>query len=491
MKLAVIPARGGSKRIPRKNIKPFCGKPMIAWSIEAALESGCFDQVVVSTDDLDIADVARESGAQVPFMRPAELSDDHTGTIPVIQHAVEWYKSQGHAVELVCCLYATAPFVRADDISRGLHILNESGSDYAFSVTSYAFPIQRALRLTQQGRVEMFNPEHFNTRSQDLEEAWHDAGQFYWGMAEAWLKGAMIFSPNSAPVMLPRHRVQDIDTPEDWSRAELMFKVLLRAEEPTSVPSRLRSVRKYGFSAYAADSYFLFSDDAPLKAHLGYHAAKSGDQVAAVSLVWDIALDFLLEIAAKLPKDVTYVAPFAREATGDNAIAQALAAACVSFSGGNIDNDIVQVTRVFHTGADPMERLSLRAQFEGEVVTGERYMLVDDVTNMGGTLAELADYIQQAGGLIAGVVTLVNAGRLKSFRAEPKVIEKLQARYENEILNIFDIQPLALTANEAQYLVGFRTADEIRNRLAKARKEIHLRLRSKGIRWADECPDAD
>jgi N-acylneuraminate cytidylyltransferase len=230
MRLAVIPARGGSKRIPRKNIKEFCGKPMIAWSIEAAIRSGCFDQVVVSTDDAEIADVARQYGASVPFMRPAELSDDYTGTLPVIRHAIEWFNGQGQTVEQVCCLYATAPFVRVEDIQRGLQILEETGSDYAFSVTSYAFPIQRAIRLTEQGRVEMFSPEHFNTRSQDLEEAYHDAGQFYWGRASAWLQGKMIFSPDSAPVLLPRHRVQDIDTPDDWLRAEWMCKAMQQAK---------------------------------------------------------------------------------------------------------------------------------------------------------------------------------------------------------------------------------------------------------------------
>ncbi len=224
MKLAVIPARGGSKRIPRKNIKPFCGKPMIAWSIEAALRSACFDQVIVSTDDAEIAEVARKAGAQVPFTRPTTLSDDHTGTIPVIKHAIEWFQAQGHAPSQVCCLYATAPFVSVEDLRKGLAVLTETGCDYAFSVTSYAFPIQRAIRLTAENRVAMFNPEHFNTRSQDLEDAYHDAGQFYWGRAEAWCQGRIIFSPAAAPVVLPRHRVQDIDTPEDWTRAEWMFK---------------------------------------------------------------------------------------------------------------------------------------------------------------------------------------------------------------------------------------------------------------------------
>ena len=226
MKIAVIPARGGSKRIPRKNIKLFCGKPMIAWSIEAVRASGLFDHIVVSTDDAEIAEIAMVHGAEVPFMRPAALSEDHTATSPVVAHAIEWYREHGHMPDPVCCIYATAPFVTAADLLRGLQTLTDTGSDFAFSVTSYAFPIQRAIRLTNERRVEMYQPENFNTRSQDLEEAFHDAGQFYWGRAEAWLTGKPIFSTNAAPVILHRHRVQDIDTPEDWVRAEWMFKAL-------------------------------------------------------------------------------------------------------------------------------------------------------------------------------------------------------------------------------------------------------------------------
>jgi N-acylneuraminate cytidylyltransferase len=226
MNLAIIPARGGSKRIPRKNIKPFCGKPIIAWSIEAALASGCFDEVIVSTDDAEIAEVALQYGATVPFIRPTELSDDYTGTIPVVRHAIGWFNSLGKTVDKASCLYATAPFIGAEDIRRGLEILAGNECDYAFSVTSYPFPIQRAVRITDQERVEMFYPEHFNTRSQDLEAAFHDAGQFYWGHAEAWLQGRMIFGPSSMPVIVPRHRVQDIDTPEDWVRAEWLFKAM-------------------------------------------------------------------------------------------------------------------------------------------------------------------------------------------------------------------------------------------------------------------------
>jgi N-acylneuraminate cytidylyltransferase len=226
MRLAVIPARGGSKRIPRKNIRPFCGRPMIAWSIEAALRSDCFQQVVVSTDDDEIADVARAWGAGIPFKRPANLSDDHTATMPVVAHAIEWYQHHGDIPTHICCVYATAPFIRSEDLRTGLSLLEREGCDYVFPVTSYPFPVQRAIRITPERRVEMFNPEHFNTRSQDLEEAYHDAGQFYWGRSEAWLGKEPIFSSVAAPLVLPRYRVQDIDTLEDWETAERMFEAI-------------------------------------------------------------------------------------------------------------------------------------------------------------------------------------------------------------------------------------------------------------------------
>ena len=199
---------------------------MIAWSIEAAIQSGCFDRIIVSTDDAEIADVARVHGAEVPFFRPPELSDDHTGTLPVIAHAIQWQNDSGPSASQACCIYATAPFVQAEDLQRGLALLNSSDIDYAFSVTSYAFPIQRAIRITTDQRVEMFQPEKFNSRSQDLEEAWHDAGQFYWGHAAAWLAHKPIFSYKAIPIRLPRYRVQDIDTFEDWERAEWLFKAM-------------------------------------------------------------------------------------------------------------------------------------------------------------------------------------------------------------------------------------------------------------------------
>lgn len=226
MSLAVIPARGGSKRIPRKNIKPFHGKPMILWSIEAARASGCFERIVVSTDDAEIAELARGAGAEVPFMRPADLADDLTPTVPVIAHAIA---AVGHGDEPVCCIYATAPFVTADDIRRGRDVLAETGADYAMSATSFAFPVQRGVIKRAGGLIEMLHPEHNETRSQDLSEVYHDAGQFYWGRAEAWTAGRPIMSGRTAMVELPRHRVQDIDTPEDWARAEAMFAVQNRA----------------------------------------------------------------------------------------------------------------------------------------------------------------------------------------------------------------------------------------------------------------------
>jgi pseudaminic acid cytidylyltransferase len=226
MKIAIIPARGGSKRIPRKNIKDFCGKPMIAWSIIAAIESKCFDRIVVSTDNDEIANIARSYGAEAPFKRPDELSDDFTGTIPVIAHATRWLINNGSLINKVCCIYATAPFIKPLDIQKGLRIIETTNADYAFSVTSFPFPIQRALKITKDNNVLMFHPEFINTRSQDLEEAWHDAGQFYWGNAKSWLDHKPVFSETSAPVILPRYRVQDIDSQEDWIRAEFMFKLV-------------------------------------------------------------------------------------------------------------------------------------------------------------------------------------------------------------------------------------------------------------------------
>ena len=227
MIVAIIPARGGSKRILGKNIKDFCGKPILAWSIEVAKASGCFDKVIVSTDDKDIAKIALQWGAEVPFIRPLELSDDYTPTSPVICHAIEWLEANEGKVDYACCIYATAPFIIIQDLLSGWRKINKSEFDYAFSVSSYSFPVQRALQINVNDQISMMHPEHLLTRSQDLPEAFHDAGQFYWGTSKAWCENKPIFGRASVPVKLPRHRVQDIDSLEDWTRAEWMFKSML------------------------------------------------------------------------------------------------------------------------------------------------------------------------------------------------------------------------------------------------------------------------
>jgi N-acylneuraminate cytidylyltransferase len=226
LRIAVLPARGGSKRIPRKNVRPFCGRPMIAWPIDAARASGLFEHIIVSTDDPEIAEVAHGLGAEMPFMRPAELADDHTGTIPVIAHTVRWAKEQGWAVEAVCCIYPTAPLISPDDLAEGLRLLDEGTHDFVLTATDFASPIFRAFRETAEGGLEMFFTEHFHSRSQDLSRALHDAAQFYWGRPDAWLSAKMLFGARSRALLIPRWRVQDIDTPEDWARAEALFRSL-------------------------------------------------------------------------------------------------------------------------------------------------------------------------------------------------------------------------------------------------------------------------
>ena len=226
-RVAIIPARGGSKRIPRKNILEFCGKPMIAWSIEAARDSGCFERIIVSTDDEEVRKIALTYGAEVPFMRPPELANDYAGTVPVIRHAVQWLHANSDPVSHACCIYATAPFLLAKYLAEALERLNSLfTADFVFSATAFDYPIFRALRISDENQVSMFWPEHVTTRSQDLPSAYHDAGQFYWGTAASWLEKEHIFSSISHAVIIPPHLVQDIDTPEDWVQAELKFKAL-------------------------------------------------------------------------------------------------------------------------------------------------------------------------------------------------------------------------------------------------------------------------
>lgn len=227
--VAIIPARGGSKRIPKKNIKDFFGKPLIAYSIEAALKSNLFEKVIVSTDNVEIAKIAVEYGAVVPFIRPKELSDDFTGTGVVVEHTINFLKEQGEDYDFICTIYATAPFLQEKYLIEGFEKLKDSNARNAFSCTSMPFPIQRTFKIASNGRCEMFYPENFSKRSQDLEEAYQDAGQFYWTNLD--IKSTdIIFGKDSIPIILPRYLVQDIDTLEDWIRAEYMYEAILRTK---------------------------------------------------------------------------------------------------------------------------------------------------------------------------------------------------------------------------------------------------------------------
>jgi len=229
MNICIIPARGGSKRIPRKNIRNFCGKPIIAWSIETAKSCSSFDHVFVSTDDAEIADIAEQYGAEVPFLRPASLADDFTTTWDVVSHTVTTLANQGYAFENVCCLYATSPFTKPEDLFRPEDELNwmKSSGSYIFSVVMYSHPIQRALKIADENKtiMSMVCGEMFESRSQDLETHYHDAGQFYWAHKATWQRNKNLFQ-GSMGVKMPAWRVQDIDSEEDWIRAENMFKAM-------------------------------------------------------------------------------------------------------------------------------------------------------------------------------------------------------------------------------------------------------------------------
>lgn len=231
-RIAIIPARGGSKRIPRKNIRLFHGKPVIHWVIDAAKSSGCFEHVLVSTDDENIAVLAVDAGAWVPFIRPACLSDDLTPTVPVIAHALQTIEGDGHFFTMTCCIYPTAVFASADVLIRGLSLLEKGDCSYVMSVTPYTHPIERAIRVAKNGEIAMVSAEYVATRSQDLQTAFHDAGQFYWGRSEAWLSGEPILSGNTRAIILDGTEAYDIDNENDWGIAEQLF--LLRS-------TRLRS----------------------------------------------------------------------------------------------------------------------------------------------------------------------------------------------------------------------------------------------------------
>lgn len=222
MRVAVIPARGGSKRIPRKNIREFAGKPIIAHSIACAMDSGLFDKIIVSTDDEEIGRVAREFGAEVPFVRPATISGDHAGTGAVMTHATRFLIQQGDALSAVCCIYPTAPFIRAADLRKGLTLFESRDLDFVFAATTFAYPIFRAFSEGMPSGLQMVFPDRYHARSQDLPEILHDAGQFYWGRPSAWIEERTVLGRASAVVRIPRWRVQDIDTEEDWLRAEVI-----------------------------------------------------------------------------------------------------------------------------------------------------------------------------------------------------------------------------------------------------------------------------
>ena len=224
--VAIIPARGGSKRIPNKNTKLFAGRPIISYSIRGAQETGLFNRVIVSTDSPEIACVARDYGAEVPFLRPAELADDFTGTAEVVCHAIAWLAQEGVQPESICCIYATAPFIQASYLKQGYDKLVSSAATSVFSVTTYPYPIYRSLKITEKDHIEMIWPEYTNCRSQDLPEAYHDAAQFYWANTDKFMKEKVLFAKDSLPVILPRYLVQDIDTAEDWETAEIMFTAI-------------------------------------------------------------------------------------------------------------------------------------------------------------------------------------------------------------------------------------------------------------------------
>ena len=222
--LAIIPARGGSKRIPKKNIKIFNGKPMIYWPIMALKKTKLFKKIIVSTDNDKIANIASSYGAVVPFKRPKELSDDHTVTSEVMDHAISFLKNNGENYDNICCAYATNPFLKDKYLKKSYEIFINSRSKFLFSATEYNYPIQRSFYIRNKNRIEMLDIENFNKRTQDLETLYHDAGQFYWSKSDSWKNNPIIFSRISIPFVIPSFDVVDIDNIDDWKRAEKMIK---------------------------------------------------------------------------------------------------------------------------------------------------------------------------------------------------------------------------------------------------------------------------
>lgn len=229
MKIAIIPARGGSKRIPRKNIKNFFGKPMLSWPITAAINSGLFERIIVSTEDSEIATIAKECGAEVPFVRPSRLADDHAATVPVIQDAIT--RLNLAASDRVCCIYPTAAFIRGAVLQAAFKLLQQSAADFVMPVTAFSCPLARALNLDSQGRLQLLHIENENSRTQDCATHYHDIGQFYLGTAAAWLSSKAFYAQDVRGLIVPRYLAHDIDTPEDWQYAELVFRQLAELEQ--------------------------------------------------------------------------------------------------------------------------------------------------------------------------------------------------------------------------------------------------------------------
>lgn len=223
--LAIITARGGSKRIPRKNIKEFLGKPILAYSIEAALQANCFDEIMVSTDDKEIENIARKYGAKVPFLRSAETANDFASTKDVILEVLKKYEAYGKKFDRVCCIYPTAPFLTPKRIKEAMDLLCEKNADSVIPVVAYSFPPQRGL-VIRNGRTEFLHPEHMLTRSQDLETYYHDCGQFYCLNTNEFLKQQVLVMKNTCSLVLSEMEVQDIDTLSDWKLAELKYQLL-------------------------------------------------------------------------------------------------------------------------------------------------------------------------------------------------------------------------------------------------------------------------
>lgn len=229
--LAIIPARGGSKRIPHKNIKDFLGKPIIAYSIKAAIDSNIFDEIMVSTDDKEIAEVAVKCGAKVPFFRSIKNSDDYATTADVIEEVLLKYQKLGVSYDYICCIYATAPFCIPEQLIKAKKILEKSKTNSVFPVVAFSFPIQRSFKIDADGKLKMNWPKNIDVRSQDLEPNYHDAGQFYFLNVKEFLRNRIIFSKNAMPIVVSENEVQDIDNEQDWKMAELKYKIFKKHDK--------------------------------------------------------------------------------------------------------------------------------------------------------------------------------------------------------------------------------------------------------------------